>query len=67
MWSVGDRYHDWWPAERGDIGAFKKCGDFAFLADIIHYCMVYESIKAFNEKKASLGNLGTDFNDLNHC
>ena len=46
MWSIGDRYHDWWPADRGDIKSFKKCGSWKFLPDIIRYGIVAESMRA---------------------
>ena len=52
MWSIGDRYHDWW-AMRGDINSYKKCGDWKVLPDMLHYGVICESIVAFNRKKAT--------------
>ena len=49
LWSIGDRYHDWWPANRGDIQSYKKCGDFKFLPHMIHYIIICESIRAFEK------------------
>ena len=50
LWSIGDRYHDWWPADRGDISSYKKCGNFKFLPHMIHYIIICESIQANNKR-----------------
>ena len=63
MWSIGDRYHDWWPADRGDIKSFKKCGSWKFLPDIIRYGIIAESIRAINRMRASPNNMTTLIND----
>ena len=64
MWSIGDRYHDWWPADRGDIKSFKKCGDWKFLPSILRYGVICDSIIAF--RNMSFGIIPYDnFNKLN--
>ena len=55
LWSIGDRYHDWWPSNRGDINSFKKCGDWEFLPDMIHYGIICDSILAYEKNRHDLG------------
>ena len=50
MWSIGDRYHDWWPTNRGVIENYKKCGDWKFIPSLIHYGIICDSIIAFKKK-----------------
>ena len=63
MWSIGDRYHDWWPADRGDIKSFKKCGSWKFLPDIIRYGIVAESMRAIYRMGTPPNNMTTLIND----
>ena len=50
MWSIGDRYHDWWPASRGVIENYKNCGVWKMLPALIHYGIVCDSVIAFKKK-----------------
>ena len=47
LWSIGDRYHDWWPSDRGDIGSLRRCGDWKFIPSFIHYGIICDSVLAF--------------------
>ena len=50
MWSIGDRYHDWWPASRGIIESYKNCGVWGMIPVLIHYGIVCDSVIAFKKK-----------------
>ena len=63
-WSIGDRYHDWWPSNRGDIQSYKKCGDFKFLPHMIHYIIICESISAFQKHYPQLIHLTLQYNHV---
>jgi hypothetical protein len=62
MWSIGDRYHDWW-TNRGDIDCYKKCGAWEGLPHMVHYGLICESVKAFH-KYNNLRTTSTFFNKL---
>jgi hypothetical protein len=65
MWSIGDRYHDWW-GNRGDIDSYKKCGDWKILPDMLHYAVICESVIAFHKFKNTFGKLPEEYNSLIH-
>ena len=50
MWSIGDRYHDWWPASRGVIENYKNCGVWGMVPVLVHYGIVCDSVIAFKKK-----------------
>ena len=60
FWSIGDRFHDWWPCSRGELEKIKKCGDWKFLPSIIRYGIACDSISAYKKRYALLDHLNKD-------